>query len=73
MEEDTGGRRREMVREVKRKSQGFFYKKIARGGICVVLFPRYLHIQLEKDNPNNDPNYTDALDYIAQLPFEAVS
>ena len=34
---------------------------------------RYLYIQLEKDNPNYDPNYHDALEYIAQLPFEAVS
>jgi hypothetical protein len=33
---------------------------------------RYLHIQLEKDNPNYEPNYDDALGYIAQLPFEAV-
>ena len=33
---------------------------------------RYLHIQLEKDNPNYEPNYDDALSYIAQLPFEAV-
>ena len=42
--------------------------------IEIVYFPvRYLHIQLEKDNPNYEPNYDDALGYIAQLPFEAVS
>ena len=44
-----------------------------KGGYLSYFFSfRYLHIQLEKDNPNYEPNYDDALSYIAQLPFEAV-